>query len=724
MRMRLFLACYGILLLCLLLLGVVGSRWASCTVRQNTIGAYETSMAHTGQRLEEYLDGLTDVVNLLREDTLLSRIAYMRGDTIDYSRISLTDLREYSKELVFHCASNQLFDDVIVCFPQKNSIVSTLGLWRLDWFFEDEFDPKNLDVGLLQSALEEQSRALFPSLSITSYGQERRGSAFFRRAISTSKGAPLMSVIFWVNASTWRRHLDDLLLCDGQAAALYDENGHLLGACLSGAGPEQAEALLAGWDGAAPSVRLQNQTYLSLRCPLPVSGWQLVSLVPEQAVLGKVRQAELLIALVVLVMAAIGLLVSWKTVKVSFSPVDQLYSTLNSCLNVGEPPSREGMEQVERKLMGVIQEQNRIRQEVENNRPLLQYAALRHLLDGDETSRMLAHQMPLAAVGIKLPHGWLRVLGLYGAADAENCLGTARAVSTGCSMRVYGIRQGELLVLLVNYQEEADLRQLVEQLSPLCRFLCLSDARQTIAQISVAHAHMMETLSQHAIRSDRNIYDYDELPQAQAVRYPDKPERELLAALRSGNAQAAAQVVEQLLAANNSLTQLRKLVTAVELSVLKTEDGRGELVGQLRALPQPDAWDSDGQAAYIRRLAELGAAYHRQAGETQRPALMEKLQLYIDEHICDEQLSLSMLAGHFSVSTAYLSRYFKEQFGMGYLDYVNRKRVLMARDLLANSGATVKETAQRVGFGNDAALRRAFKKYEGTTPMDAVSQSH
>ena len=718
MRMRLFLACYAVLLLSLLLLGVVGSRWASGTVRENTIGAYETSMTHTGQRLEEYLDSLTDVVNLLREDTLLSRIAYMRGQTIDYSRISLTDLREYSKELVFHCASNQLFDDVIVCFPQKNSIVSTKGLWRLDWFFEDEFDPQDLDVAQLQAALEEQSR-VFPNMTITSYGQAREGSAFFRRAIATSKGSPLMSVIFWVNSSTWRRHLDDLLLCGGQVAGLFDENGQLLGACLSGGTPAEAEALLAEWDGSAPSVRLGSETYLSLRCPLSAGGWQLVSLVPEQAVLGKVRQAELLIALVVLVMAAIGLLMSWKTVKVSFSPVDQLYSTLNSCLNVGEPPSREGMEQVERKLMGVIQEQNRIRQEVENNRPLLQYAALRHLLDGDETSRMLAHQMPLAAVGIKLPHSWLRILGLYGAKDAENSLGTARAVSTGCSMQVYGIPQGELLV---NYQEEKDLQQLAEQLSPLCRFLCLSDAQQTVAQISVAYAHMMETLSHHAIRTDRNIYDYDELPQAQAVRYPDKTERELLAALRAGNTQATAQVVERLLAANNSLIQLRKLITAVELTVLKTEDGRGQLVGQVRALSQPDAWDSDQQAAHIRSLAELGATYHRQAGETQRPALMEKLQLYIDEHICDEQLSLSMLASHFSVSTAYLSRYFKEQFGMGYLDYVNRKRVLMARDLLANSGATVKETAQRVGFGNDAALRRAFKKYEGTTPMDAISQ--
>ena len=118
----------------------------------------------------------------------------------------------------------------------------------------------------------------------------------------------------------------------------------------------------------------------------------------------------------------------------------------------------------------------------------------------------------------------------------------------------------------------------------------------------------------------------------------------------------------------------------------------------------------------MRGLLTKAAGYHREQMETRQAAFLNQLLCYIDQHISNEQLTLSAAATELNVSTTYLSRYFKEHMHIGYLDYVNRKRIELAKQLLSEEKYTVKDIALRVGFGNDATFRRVFKKYEGTTP--------
>ena len=107
------------------------------------------------------------------------------------------------------------------------------------------------------------------------------------------------------------------------------------------------------------------------------------------------------------------------------------------------------------------------------------------------------------------------------------------------------------------------------------------------------------------------------------------------------------------------------------------------------------------------------------AAATPTSALAQQALHYINAHLCEQELSLGLIANEFSVTQATLSRALKSHTGEGYLDIVNRRRIALAKEfLLQEENITIKELAQKVGFSNDVTFRRLFKKYEGLLPSE------
>ena len=77
-----------------------------------------------------------------------------------------------------------------------------------------------------------------------------------------------------------------------------------------------------------------------------------------------------------------------------------------------------------------------------------------------------------------------------------------------------------------------------------------------------------------------------------------------------------------------------------------------------------------------------------------------------------------MVANHFDVSSSLVSHIFAENYGIGFLDYINSKRVQKALDYLVkrDEEQEISQIAAQVGYTSDATFRRVFKKYVGVTP--------
>ena len=96
--------------------------------------------------------------------------------------------------------------------------------------------------------------------------------------------------------------------------------------------------------------------------------------------------------------------------------------------------------------------------------------------------------------------------------------------------------------------------------------------------------------------------------------------------------------------------------------------------------------------------------------------ITEKVIAYVQQHYMNFNLNISMVADGLQLTPPYISKLFKEETGEGLLDYINRVRLMKAKQLLESGQRGINEIARSVGYYNSNAFIRLFKKYEGITP--------
>jgi len=88
---------------------------------------------------------------------------------------------------------------------------------------------------------------------------------------------------------------------------------------------------------------------------------------------------------------------------------------------------------------------------------------------------------------------------------------------------------------------------------------------------------------------------------------------------------------------------------------------------------------------------------------------------YIHGHLT-EKLGVDTLSRKAYMSRNEFFKWFRLQFGISPLEYINRERIKLAKQLLGNQNKSVTETAYQCGFTDVNYFVRLFKKSEGITP--------
>jgi AraC-like DNA-binding protein len=119
-------------------------------------------------------------------------------------------------------------------------------------------------------------------------------------------------------------------------------------------------------------------------------------------------------------------------------------------------------------------------------------------------------------------------------------------------------------------------------------------------------------------------------------------------------------------------------------------------------------------------LIRLVQSQHLQQVKTEITHSGNKTRLQYVIHFIQEHLTDKILINELC-RKAYLSRnnffkWFKEQFGVTPLDYINQERIKLAKQLLAEPNRNITNVSALCGFTDVNYFVRIFKKLEGITP--------
>jgi YesN/AraC family two-component response regulator len=111
----------------------------------------------------------------------------------------------------------------------------------------------------------------------------------------------------------------------------------------------------------------------------------------------------------------------------------------------------------------------------------------------------------------------------------------------------------------------------------------------------------------------------------------------------------------------------------------------------------------------IHETVNVGKTSHKQE-------LINEVLGYIQTNYASPNLSLTTIAGYFSLSERYLSSLIREQTGKSYADYIIDIRISEARRLLIQTDIPINDIAVHVGYELPNSFYKTFKNCTGLSP--------
>ena len=115
-------------------------------------------------------------------------------------------------------------------------------------------------------------------------------------------------------------------------------------------------------------------------------------------------------------------------------------------------------------------------------------------------------------------------------------------------------------------------------------------------------------------------------------------------------------------------------------------------------------------------VTELICDQYEAFKESEHLKLRSGIINYVSSNYTELSMCLDDVANQFDVTANYVSRFFKQETGCSFIQYITMLRMDRAKELLITTDIQIKEIVSSIGYIDVANFIRKFKSYEGITP--------
>lgn len=413
-----------------------------------------------------------------------------------------------------------------------------------------------------------------------------------------------------------------------------------------------------------------------------------------------------IVVLAVLLGTAIAVYAAWR----SYQPIRKLYAKYGG----SQKPSNE-LQTLEDLLSNSLKRnsfsQKQIEEQMEQldlQQSWLKQQLVMMLITGNDSPVV---KELIQKMGFEMSHAHFALCFLYLQGDEGDRTGLVRRIEDfsdeECTLYAAELQENREYIVLMNFQEEEQCRELLELLSDSLESRNLSVRVQwsrTCSQLNEIASAAIETLNTP--------------PVALAVDNAEAEEEDALeqmaALTESGSTSQALALLETMIAQTENrypsylmrIYMLNRLVQ--QMMTLASREG-------VTLPPKSPGQDPDSVRETLEQLVRALCRKGAQRSSAEKPE-GGKTAAYVREHCLDGDISLSSTAEALGISTKQVSRLLRMEVDMTFKEYLLHLRMSAAQDFLREEGLSIAETAGRVGYFNISHFIKCFKAYTGMTP--------
>lgn len=249
--------------------------------------------------------------------------------------------------------------------------------------------------------------------------------------------------------------------------------------------------------------------------------------------------------------------------------------------------------------------------------------------------------------------------------------------------------------------------------------------KNDIYKISKSYEEACFALNSRKVNSSSTYVEYEK---AAFVRseyyYPIDKERSIISYLKAGDYNDAIKVIEHIINENFKMEitfqQLHYIFSELLSTILKViydHEGKIQDIFNVENFGEQlfENETAEETIEWFRSICSRLCNYVTEQQESGNKELIQKISQYVQENY-NRDITLETVADHFNISYSYLSRYYKQQLGVNFLDSLYELRMQKASEMLKDPSIKINMVAETVGYNNVNHFIKMFKKYAGVTP--------
>ncbi len=260
------------------------------------------------------------------------------------------------------------------------------------------------------------------------------------------------------------------------------------------------------------------------------------------------------------------------------------------------------------------------------------------------------------------------------------------------------------------------LKCLLEEMNLAFGCIVLSQIYNQLGMANYAYLEVVDMLKKCSGK-ETGILAWEDFSKGKdQAEIPDSPDYygSFLTCLEENEIGKAQKVLKRLLQKSrkkDGIQQAKHLRYRVQAAVLDALAGQDSLEKRDQLMQQMRQADTEDETAFEECALSVLEEWDRQDN-----VRFDEILQYIDQNFASYDLSLEIISEYAGLSKPQMSKLFKAQTGIGYIDYVTKLRMERAKTLLEQSSLSVKEIFVSVGYIDIINASRKFKTYYGITP--------